>query len=295
MIIELSDQVRIDLTQPPYDTEGVGVAILGNKGSGKSNTMRVMAEEAHRVQVPFIYFDPNGDACSLRELGEDVVVIGDVGHDEIIRRANYPLEVARRDPGSFVEMMLRDGYSLVVDLTEGDDPELCQLTFQALINEHFRRSGRLRSPAFIFVDEAHQYAPQMNASKLEKESLRSLGKVASDGRKRGMMLVVATQRPTYLSKRIVFGVNIRIFGKITYWPDYNDVVRHYIPISFQQMKALRSGEVFIFGENIFREIGNLGKTRVRRGRTRDLGATPLVQPRPRAVRPSIKQLELEGL
>lgn len=292
MIIELSEQAQIDLTRPPYETEGLGVAILGNKGSGKSNLMRLMAEEAHRNGIPFIYFDPNGDAASLRELGDDVVVIGDPAHDEAIRRARYPLAVAVRDPGSFVEMMLKEGYSLVVDLSEGDEPELSQLTFQALINEHFRRAGKLRTPAFIFVDEAHNYAPQSNASKLEKESLRALGKVASDGRKRGMLLVVATQRPTYLSKRIIFGVNVRIFGKITYWPDYNDVVRHYIPVSFQQMKGLKSGEVFIFGDGIFREI-NLGKTRVRRGMTKDLGATPVVQPVTRTERPSVKQLELE--
>lgn len=292
MIIELSEQAQIDLTRPPYETEGLGVAILGNKGSGKSNLMRLMAEEAHRNGIPFIYFDPNGDAASLRALGNDVVVIGDPAHDEAIRRARYPLAVAVRDPGSFVEMMLKEGYSLVVDLTEGDEPELSQLTFQALINEHFRRAGKLRTPAFIFVDEAHNYAPQSNASKLEKESLRALGKVASDGRKRGMLLVVATQRPTYLSKRIIFGVNVRIFGKITYWPDYNDVVRHYIPVSFQQMKGLKSGEVFIFGDGIFREI-NLGKTRVRRGMTKDLGATPVIQPVTRTERPSVKQLELE--
>jgi DNA helicase HerA-like ATPase len=293
MIIELSEQARIDLTHSPYDTEGLGVAILGNKGSGKSNILAVMVEEAHRGQVPFVFFDPNGDACSLRELGEDVVVIGDPGHDEAIRRADYPLEVARRDPGSFIEMILKEGYNLVVDLTEGDNPEFSQLTFQALINEHFKRAGKLRTPAFVFVDEAHQYAPQSNANKLEKQSLRALGKVASDGRKRGMMLVVATQRPTYLSKRIIFGVNVRIFGKVTYWPDYNDVVRHYIPISFQQMKGLRSGEVFIFGDNIFREM-NLGKVRVRRRKTKDLGATPLVQPRSRPERPSkVRQLQLD--
>lgn len=291
MIIELAENAQIDLTGEPYVTEGLSMAVLGNKGAGKSNIMAVMAEEAHANQIPFIYFDPNGDAASLRQLGDDVVVIGDVDHDEPLRRADYPLGVAVRDPMQFVDLMLKDGYSLIVDLTEGDDELLSQQAFQGLIECHFKRAGKLRTPAFIFVDEAHVFAPQSGASKVEKASKRALGKVASDGRKRGMMLVVATQRMTYLDKRVIFGVNVRIFGKVTYWPDYESI-RHYVPASFQQLRGLRSGEVFIAGANIFASQ-SVGKTRVKLRRTADLGKTPVIRPRRTVERPSkAKQLLL---
>ena len=100
-----------------------------------------------------------------------------------------------------------------------------------------------------------------------------------------MMLVVATQRSTYLDKRIIFGANVRIFGKMTWLPDYK-AYAEYIPASFQQMRGLRSGEVYIVSEKAW------GLTRVKRRQTTDLGATPAIRVRPRAARPSLAQLQL---
>lgn len=287
MIINLSPEARINLTKPPYDTEGLTAVLLGNKGSGKSNTLAVMSEQAHGNHLPFIYFDPNGDAASLRELGDDVVIIGNTQHPDAIRRADYDLALAQRDPGQFIDLALNDGYSLVVDLSDSGhsgahDPHG---VFSGLVDHHFRLSGQLREPCLVLVDEAHVFAPQSRASKEESQSRRALGKVANDGRKRGMMLVAATQRATYLDKRIIFGANIRIFGKITYWPDY-DAIKHYVPATFDQMKTLRSGEVYIVSEN------NCGRTRVNLRTTTDLGKTPAFKRR-RKKRPSkVKQLQL---
>lgn len=287
MIINLSDRVHLNLMQPPYDTEGLTGILLGNKGSGKSNTLAVLSEEAHANQVPFIYFDPNGDAASLRELGEDVIILGNTNHDEKIRRADYDLDLALRDPGQFIELALRDGYSMVVDLTDSGVGDYNPLeVFTALVNKHFTLAGRRREPCFILVDEAHVFAPQSRASKEETDSRRALGRVANDGRKRGMMLIAATQRATYLDKRIIFGANLRLFGKITYHPDY-EVVKHYVPASFTQLRTLKSGEVYLVTG------GLMGKTRIKLRRTTDLGKTPAFTRRQRKPRPSkIKQLQL---
>lgn len=287
MRIELTDNgTGLDLTKPPYDTEGLGVVVLGNKGAGKSNILAVIAEEAHRNMVPFIYFDPNGDAASLKELGEDVIVIGDPEHDEAVRRADYPLSVALRDKRDLIRMVLKEGFSLVIDLTEGEDPDLPHLVFQGLINEHYRQAGRLRTPCFVIVDEAQNFAPEGGADDLEKGSLRSLSKIAFDGRKRGMLLVVATLRATYLSKKIIFGANVRIFGKLTWLADYK-IVQNYVPASFRQMMTLRSGHVFIMSDNGF------GMERIRRRNTTDLGKTPAFKQVKRRSRPSkIQQLRL---
>lgn len=285
MIINLSDEARLNLTTAPYDTEGLTVAILGNKGMGKSNILAVFAEEAHANELPFIFFDPNGDAASLRKLGDDVVVVGQANHDEPMRRADYPLSVAQRDPASFIDMVLKDGYSLVVDLSDQDEAVSPVMTFTALVNAHYKRAGKLRTPALILVDEAHVFAPQTGADEDERSSRRALGKVCTDGRKRGMMLVAATQRSTYLDKRIIFSANVRIFGKVTYFPDYK-AFAEYIPASFEQMRALRSGEVYIVSEKAW------GQTRIKRRQTPDLGQTPAFQKRARKARPSLAQLQL---
>ena len=102
MKIVLSDEgANINLLKSPYLTEGLSLAIIGNKGSGKSWTLAVLAEEAHRNHVPFIYYDVNGDAASLRELGDDVVVIGRE-HGQALRCAHYAIDDAEREDHLFV-------------------------------------------------------------------------------------------------------------------------------------------------------------------------------------------------
>lgn len=288
MIINLSPEARLNLTKPPYDTEGLTMVLLGNKGAGKSNTLAVIAEEGHANQVPFFYYDPNGDAASLRELGDDVIILGNTQHPEPIRRGDHDLDIALRDPGRFVELALNDGYSVVVDLTDTGSQDIDPLeTFTALVDKHYQIAARNRQPCLIVVDEAHEFAPQSRATKEQSAARRALGRVANDGRKRGMMLVAATQRVTYLDKRIVFGANVRLFGKLTYFPDF-ELVKHYVPASFPQMRALKSGEVFIVSDNAW------GKTRIRLRTTTDLGKTPAFdKARQPKKRPSkIKQLQL---
>lgn len=284
MKIQLSPDATLNLAAPPYDTEGLTCCILGNKGSGKSNLMAVLAEEAHRNQIPFIYYDPNGDAISLRELGDDVLTIGSPGHPEKIRRADYSLAVASREIGDFVRIVLRDGYSLVLDLVEQDNAPDPLSLFTALVNEHYRQAGKVRVPVFVLVDEAQCFAPQSGADEAEQASRRALGKVAADGRKRGMLLTVATQRPTYLDKRLVYGANVRIFGKCTYYPDY-EAIKNYTPATFSQMQQLRSGEVFIVSEKAF------GKTQIKLRHTTDLGKTPAFKNVKRARPNKHNQLE----
>lgn len=284
MIIELGPTASINLTTPPYDTEGLTCVILGNKGSGKSNIMAVMAEESHRNGIPFIYYDPNGDAVALRELGDDVLIIGDPGDPEAIRRAHYPLAVAMREPNDFIRMVLQDGYSLVLDMREQDGVHPLQV-FSALVEEHFRQAVRLREPAFMFVDEAQAVAPQTGLSDVEKVSRRALGKVISDGRKRGIILAAASQHAAYLDKRVIRGANLRIFGKCTYLPDYK-VIKEYTPATFHQMLKLRSGQVYIVSEKAH------GLTEIKKRNTSDLGQTPAFRPRAPRERPSLGQLQL---
>ena len=68
--------------------------------------------------------------------------------------------------------------------------------------------------------------------------------------------------------------------------DYK-IFKNYVPASFRQMQALRSGQVYIVSEKAW------GMTQIRRQRVTDLGRTPAFVPRQSGARPSkIKQLRL---
>lgn len=281
MFIRLSktadDQyIGLNLISSVYADEGLTVSIVGNKGSGKSNALAVLSEEAHRNGLPFIYYDVNGDACSLRQLDQNIRVIGDPQNPlHRIRRADYHINEAIKNPRKFIKMMLADGKSLVVDMSYTDaHPEPIEV-FPLLMMAHFKLSLTYREPCMVIVDEAQRMAPQTGADDVQKESKRALSMVAADGRKRGMALVTATQRATYLDKSVIFGANVRLFGKIT-WEDDFKRIRSYLPPGFShpvhgfnKMRKFRSGQFVFVGAD-----DQVGVIRLIKRSTKDLGVTP---------------------
>lgn len=291
--LELTTEgVGLRLDTPPFSEEGLTLSITGNKGSGKSNTLAVLAEESHRIGVPFIYYDPNGDCASLRELGEDVIVIGNLkNRAHPLRQAHYDLETAARSAVDFIRMVIEDGYSLCVDISRSASPESVE-AFTRLMRAHFYLADIHRLPVLVIVDEAWRVAPQMGADEFQKDSLKVMQDVSADGRKRGMLFVTATQRATYLHKSIIFGANVRLFGKITWLDDYKKI-KEYLPPGynhpkhgFGKMKGLHGGEFVVISDQKF------GVIQVKRRETTDLGRTPAFKQRVKKERPSITQLQL---
>ena len=61
----------------------------------------------------------------------------------------------------------------------------------------------LRVPTFIVVDEAHNFAPEKTSDALRRRVTDRLLQIASEGRKYGLYLILATQRPTKLHRELV--------------------------------------------------------------------------------------------
>lgn len=60
-----------------------------------------------------------------------------------------------------------------------------------------------RVPTFIVVDEAHNFAPEKTSDQLRRRVTDRLLQIASEGRKYGLYLILATQRPTKLHRELV--------------------------------------------------------------------------------------------
>jgi hypothetical protein len=60
-----------------------------------------------------------------------------------------------------------------------------------------------RVPTFVVVDEAHNFAPRHPQDPLQERVTKSILRIASEGRKYGLYLVLATQRPTKLNAELV--------------------------------------------------------------------------------------------
>lgn len=64
-------------------------------------------------------------------------------------------------------------------------------------------SGDFRVPTFIVIDEAHNFCPGEPSSELQAKVTDQVLQIASEGRKYGLYLILATQRPTKLHRSLV--------------------------------------------------------------------------------------------
>jgi len=285
---KLGEDLHIYLDRPPYggqngEGEGLRLSILANSGGGKSHAMAIIAEEAHKTRIPFIFYDKNGNATSLSQLGEDVIVIGKKSKRN--QTAHYDISQVLTNPHQYIDLMLSKGFNIVIDLS-GQTIDDRAFALAKLMNAHYELAEENPTPAFIFIDEAHEFAPQGRSSAGQKQSLSIMELFISDGRKRGGLFVTATQRLALLNKNVLFGMNLKMFGKINHPPDFQ-YIKPNLPhnINFHHFASLPQGRFYVVSEV-------LGKPRLlhfKGRRTKDLGVTPVIKQRT-GPRPKIGQM-----
>lgn len=111
-----------------------------------------------------------------------------------------------------------------------------------------------RHPLTLVCDEAHLYLPVRNAAEAaEKRSLESFERIAKEGRKYGVSLLVISQRPSDVSRTILSQCNNFIVLRLTNDQDQN-VVKRLIPESMggiaDILPLLDTGEALILGDSI---------------------------------------------
>lgn len=85
-----------------------------------------------------------------------------------------------------------------------------------------------RHPIAIFCDEAHLYLPVSAADNMDERGLKSFERIAKEGRKYGVSLVVISQRPADVSKTILSQCGNFIAMRLTN-PEDQNVIRRLFP------------------------------------------------------------------
>lgn len=159
--------------------------VQGASGAGKSRFLRRMAEQAFGT-VPIIILDPEGEFASLRERF-GFVLAG--------RGGETPADP--RSAAMLATKLLELRASAVCDLYYMKPLE--RHTFVRLFIESLMNADkRLWHPCIVMVDEAHRVCPEKGAG--ESEAKEAMTALATDGRKRGLCPIFATQRISKLSK-----------------------------------------------------------------------------------------------
>lgn len=108
-----------------------------------------------------------------------------------------------------------------------------------------------RHPIALFCDEAHLYLPVNAADNLDERGLKNFERIAKEGRKYGVSLVVISQRPADVSKTILSQCGNFIAMRLTN-PEDQNVIRRLFPDNLgdfaEMLPILDVGEGLVVGD-----------------------------------------------
>ncbi len=108
-----------------------------------------------------------------------------------------------------------------------------------------------RHPIALFCDEAHLYIPANIKGGMEEKGLQSFERIAKEGRKYGVSLVVISQRPSDVNKTILSQCGNFIAMRLTN-PDDQNVIKRLFPDNLgdfsELLPILDVGESLIVGD-----------------------------------------------
>jgi len=145
----------------------------------------------------------------------------------------------------------------VIDLSEvpSDVLPLVTGTLARLIyNLQFWTPANKRHPILIACDEAHRYLPKLDfTNPLERSAVENFSRIAKEGRKYGVGLMVISQRPSDISETILSQCNNLISLRLTN-PSDQQTVRKLLPDSLgdllQTLPLMDVGEAVVLGDAV---------------------------------------------
>jgi DNA helicase HerA-like ATPase len=143
---------------------------------------------------------------------------------------------------------LSPGVMSVLDLS-GMDQFLANYFAYRVINEIFEAkvAYEYEFPVFIFIEEAHNFITPGSNSQISQ----LIKKIASEGRKFGIFLVVITQRPGKIDQDVLSQCNSQIILRITNPIDKKSLLDSAESISdsmISDLSSLGTGEAVLVGE-----------------------------------------------
>jgi hypothetical protein len=260
--------------------------ITADSGGGKTYLMKKIVEEA-KPQIPIHIIDPEGEFSPLRELF-DFFLIAKGGDTPPV------VGLAKAQAQKFLELRA----SVICDIYElkpSQRHEWVKEYLEGLIEA----PKAMRHPCLVIVDEAHLFAPETGKS----VAADAMADLASRGRKRGLILIVATQRLAKLNKDVTSEMLNRLIG-----PTFEDVnrkraaevlgvLKENTQAFFEQIRLLEPGHFFALGRAISKKLicVKIGAIRTKHGDEAEKYNTAPPPPRSKiaALLKTLKELPAE--
>ncbi|MCP1662732.1 MAG: DUF87 domain-containing protein [Methanocalculus sp. MSAO_Arc1] len=203
--------------------------VIAQSGAGKSWGIAVLCEHLCRSYIGFCLIDTEGEYFSLK----DRFPIIWIGSDE-----DCDFDIETVDLYSVMRDAISSSRQIIFDVSEVD----MRVKATALVNILYEIESEMRKPYLLIVEEADKFIPQ------SRESIKMIEEISRRGRKRGLGLLVATQRPSLVQKNVLSQCNNQIIGKLTIDNDLK-AVAHFFNArkEVEELITLEPGEFFVMG------------------------------------------------
>ncbi len=227
--------------------------VIGQSGSGKSFLIGVIAEELSKSRLPFLIIDTEGEYVNLGK-AYGLIVVGSGSEANIGLDTDYAL---------LFRQSIQAKKPVVMDVSDAVDPQ--QAVYGA-VRALYEVEEELRSPYLVIIEEADKFVPQV-----VKSRINIIEEVSVRGRKRGIGLLVATQRPANISKNVLAQCSYGFIGKLTIENDFDSIsILLENRKRMEEVAKLGTGEFLPFG------MGSEGVFKVKSRSIAHAGGTPSI-------------------
>ncbi|MGE5692084.1 MAG: ATP-binding protein [Pseudomonadota bacterium] len=148
------------------------------------------------------------------------------------------------------EVAARDARALVLDLGSLGTPEEQALVSAAVLGELWRRRAE-RKPVLIVIDEAHNVCPAAPGRPLTAVATETAIRIAAEGRKFGLHLLVSTQRPQKVHEQVLSQCDNLVLMRMNSAADLAHIAATFSfvpPGLLDRATAFRQGEALVAGK-----------------------------------------------
>jgi uncharacterized protein len=219
------------------------------------------------LQAALLRLDPVDDRDEYAELATQLAAEPPATLDELMasdrpearrlgtRIANLGLNDygiwARGEPGTVLDALEDDGpRCLVVDLGSLPTREEQSVTAAAVLDRLWKLRAR-RVPMLIVIDEAHNVCPGRPEDPLTALAADTVVRIAAEGRKFGLYLLVSTQRPQKVHENVISQADNLVLMRLNSAADaaFAQAVFSFVPPELVARSAtFRLGEALVAGK-----------------------------------------------
>lgn len=269
--IDCTQQIQIRL----QSIIGESIAVLGIRGSGKTNTAAVLIEELLTGGLPLTIVDIEGEYWGLKEKFE-ILVIG--------KSENSDIEVTASQASKFAEFSITNEVPMILDLSEFTQSEMIDFLIE-YFKGIWRTSSEHRKPYEIILEEAHEFVPQTTKTPLKE----MLTRIALRGRKRGLGMILISQRSAKVEKDVLTQASTLFLHRVVHPIDLR-IYQEILPLKSKDVEIMVSN--LQKGEAIFLDNHEIQEVQIRLRHTYHAGATPELN---KIEAPELKKIDLNML